>query len=311
MNYYKEIKNLIEEKEVNDKVRYLESNKETIKTYYEIGSLLIEAQDGEEKAKYGDGLIKKWSEKLTKEYGNGYKIANLKNMRKFYIMFRKSYTACSQSNLSWSHYKYLLKFDNENERNYYINRCIQNNLSVRGLINEIKTKSFDRLSYENKKHIKLITDKKTSLDIKDMIHDPILINIDNKEKMSEKILKKYILKELEHFFLELGTGFSFVGSEYKLSYDNKNYYVDLLLFNTELNRYIVCELKLGEIKPGDVAQTKVYMMLTDKFLKRRFHNETIGIIITRKNGKLALEYVSDPNIFITTYRLSNKVLTNI
>ena len=311
MNYYKEIKNLIEEKEVNDKVRYLESNKETIKTYYEIGRLLIKAQGGEEKAKYGDGLIKKWSEKLTKEYGNGYKIANLKNMRKFYIMFRKSYTACSQSNLSWSHYKYLLKFDNENERNYYINRCIQNNLSVRGLINEIKTKSFDRLSYADKKNIKLITDKETSLDIKDMIHDPILINIDDNEKISEKVLKKYILKELDHFFLELGTGFTFVGSEYKLSYDNKNYYVDLLLFNTELNRYIVCELKLGEIRPGDVAQTKVYMMLTDKFLKRRFHNETIGIIITRKNGKLALEYVSDPNIFVTTYRLSSKVLTNI
>ena len=209
------------------------------------------------------------------------------------------------------HWRYLLPLKNENERNYYINRCIQNNLSVRGLINEIKTKSFDRLSYANKKHIKLITDKETSLDIKDMIHDPILINIDDNEKISEKVLKKYILKELEHFFLELGTGFTFVGSEYKLSYDNKNYYVDLLLFNTELNRYIVCELKLGEIKMGDIAQTKVYMMLTDKFLKRSFHNETIGIIITRKNGKLALEYVSDPNIFITTYRLSNNVLTNI
>ena len=311
MNYYKEIKNLIEEKEVNDKVRYLESNKETIKTYYEIGRLLIEAQDGEEKAKYGDGLIKKWSSELSREYGKGYNLTNLKNMRQLYLIIKKSRTSCDQLTLTWSHWRYLLPLKNENERNYYINRCIQNNLSVRGLINEIKTKSFDRLSYADKKHIKLITDKKTSLDIKDMIHDPILINIDNKEKMSEKILKKYILKELEHFFLELGTGFTFVGSEYKLSYDNKNYYVDLLLFNTELNRYIVCELKLGEIKPRDVTQTKVYMMLTDKFLKRRFHNETIGIIITRKNGKLALEYVSDPNIFVTTYRLSNKVLTNI
>ena len=311
MNYYKEIKNLIEEKEVNDKVRYLESNKETIKTYYEIGRLLIEAQDGEEKAKYGDGLIKKWSSELSREYGKGYNLTNLKNMRQLYLIIKKSRTPCDQLTLTWSHWRYLLPLKNENERNYYINRCIQNNLSVRGLINEIKTKSFDRLSYADKKNIKLITDKETSLDIKDMIHDPILINIDSKEKMSEKVLKKYILKELEHFFLELGTGFTFVGSEYKLSYDNKNYYVDLLLFNTELNRYIVCELKLGEIKPGDVAQTKVYMMLTDKFLKRRFHNETIGIIITRKNGKLALEYVSDPNIFVTTYRLSNKVLTNI
>ena len=311
MNYYKEIKNLIEEKEVNDKVRYLESNKETIKTYYEIGRLLIEAQDGEEKAKYGDGLIKKWSSELSREYGKGYNLTNLKNMRQLYLIIKKSRTSCDQLTLTWSHWRYLLPLKNENERNYYINRCIQNNLSVRGLINEIKTKSFDRLSYADKKHIKLITDKETSLDIKDMIHDPILINIDDNEKISEKVLKKYILKELEHFFLELGTGFTFVGSEYKLSYDNKNYYVDLLLFNTELNRYIVCELKLGEIKPRDVTQTKVYMILTDKFLKRRFHNETIGIIITRKNGKLALEYVSDPNIFVTTYRLSNKVLTNI
>ena len=89
MNYYKEIKNLIEEKEVNDKVRYLESNKETIKTYYEIGRLLIEAQGGEEKAKYGDGLIKKWSEKLTKEYGNNYSYRNLNYMRKFYTYFKK------------------------------------------------------------------------------------------------------------------------------------------------------------------------------------------------------------------------------
>ena len=191
--------------------------------------------------------------------------------------------------------KFYNYFKNENERNYYINKCILNNLSVRGLINEIKTKSFDRLSYENKKHIKLITDKETSLDIKDMSRDPILINIDDNEKISEKILKKYILKELEHFFLELGTGFIFALSKYKLSYDNKNYYVDLLLFNYKLIRYIVCELKLSEIKPKDVTQTKVYMMLTGKFLKRRFH----------------YEYVSDPNIFITTYRLSNKVLTNI
>ena len=184
MKYYKEIKNLIEEKEVNDKVRYLESNKETIKTYYEIGRLLIEAQGGEEKAKYGDGLIKKWSEKLTKEYGKGYDISNMKRMRKLYLVFQKGGSPSHLFNLSWTHWRYLLPLDNENERNYYINRCIQNNLSVRGLINEIKTKSFDRLSYADKKNIKLITDKEISLDIKDMIHDPILINIDSKEKIS-------------------------------------------------------------------------------------------------------------------------------
>lgn len=307
MNYYKEIKNLIEKKEVNDKVRYLESNKETIKTYYEIGRLLIKAQGGEEKAKYGDGLIKKWSEKLTKEYGNNYSYRNLNYMRKFYTYFKKVNTVCSQSNLSWSHYKYLLKFDNENERNYYINRCIQNNLSVRGLINEIKTKSFDRLSYADKKNIKLITDKETSLDIKDMIHDPILININSKEKMSEKVLKKYILKELEHFFLELGTGFTFVGSEYKLSYDNKNYYVDLLLFNYKLNRFIVCELKLNSVNAKDIGQTLNYIKIIDKTLKEKNHKNTIGIIVSKRNNKFFLEYVSDLSLMLTTYKLENNL----
>ena len=307
MNYYKEIKNLIEEKEVNDKVRYLESNKETIKTYYEIGRLLIEAQDGEEKAKYGDGLIKKWSSELSREYGKGYNLTNLKNMRQLYLIIKKSRTSCDQLTLTWSHWRYLLPLKNENERNYYINRCIQNNLSVRGLINEIKTKSFDRLSYADKKHIKLITDKETSLDIKDMIHDPILINIDDNEKISEKVLKKYILKELEHFFLELGTGFTFVGSEYKLSYDNKNYYVDLLLFNYKLNRFIVCELKLNSVNARDIGQTLNYIKIIDKTLKEKNHKNTIGIIVSKRNDKFFLEYVSDLSLMLTTYKLENNL----
>lgn len=112
MNYYKEIKNLIEEKEANDKVRYLENNKETIKTYYKIGRLLIKAQGGKEKAKYGDGLIKKWSEKLTKEYGNGYSEKNLKRMRKFYIYFKNEKRSTLLTQLSWSRWNYILSFNN-------------------------------------------------------------------------------------------------------------------------------------------------------------------------------------------------------
>ena len=309
MNYFNEIKSLIEKQEVNERVRRLQSNNETIKTYYEIGKLLVEAQGKEKRAKYGEGLLKKWSKILSKEYGNGYDYTNLSRMRKLYLTFKKVGTPCQQFNLSWSHYRYILKFDNENERNYYINRCIQNNLSVRGLINEIKTKSFDRLSYADKKNIKLISESNSKdFTIKDMLHDPIIINVDTNEKLSEKVLKKYILKELEHFFLELGTGFSFVGSEYKLTYENKNYYVDLLMFNTELNRYFACELKLNDSSVKDVAQTKLYMMLTDKVLKRSFHKSTIGILISRKNNNIIFEYVSDPNLFLTTYKINNTKL---
>ena len=228
-------------------------------------------------------------------------------MRKFYIYFKNEKRSTLLTQLSWSHWNYILSLKNENERNYYINRCIQNNLSVRGLINEIKTKSFDRLSYADKKSIKLITDKETSLDIKDMIHDPILINIDSKGKISEKVLKKYILKELEHFFLELGTGFTFVGSEYKLSYDNKNYYVDLLLFNYKLNRFIVCELKLNNVNARDIGQTLNYIKIIDKTLKEKNHKNTIGIIVSKRNDKFILEYASDLSLMLTTYKLENNL----
>ncbi len=307
MNYFNEIKNIIEEKEVNDKVRYLESNKEVVKTYFEIGRLLIEAQGGETRAKYGDNLIKEWSVKLSKEYGKNYSRRNLELMRKFYILFKKANTVCSQSNLSWSHYKYLLKFDNENERNYYINRCIENNLSVRGLINEIKTDSFNRLSYTDKKNIKLIGERESNeLKLEDMLHDPIIINIDEEEKLSEKVLKKYILKELEKVFLELGTGFTFVGSEYKVTYNDNNYFIDLLFFNYKLNKFMVGELKKDEVTAKDIGQTLNYMKVIDKTLKGPYHNKTMGIIISRKNNKLILEYVSDLDIFLTTYKL-NKV----
>lgn len=307
MNYFNEIKNIIEEKEVNDKVRYLESDKETIKTYYEIGRLLIEAQGGEKRAKYGDNLIKEWSLKLVKQYGKGYDMSNLKRMRKLYLTFQKGGTLCHQFNLSWSHYRYLLKFDNENERNYYINRCIENNLSVRGLINEIKTDSFNRLSYADKKNIKLVVENQDKeLKLEDMLHDPIIINVDSDEKLSEKVLKKYIIKELEKVFLEFGTGFTYVGSEYKVTYDDKNYFIDLLFFNYKLNRFMVCELKKDEVSAKDIGQTLNYMKIVDKLVKEPNHEKTIGIIISRRNNKLILEYVSDLDIFITTYKL-NKV----
>ncbi len=307
MDYFDKIRNIIEEKEVNDRVRYLESNKETIKTYFEIGKLLTEAQGGEKRAKYGDNLIKEWSVKLSKEYGKNYSRRNLELMRRFYVLFRKTNTVCSQSNLSWSHYRYLLKFDDENERNYYINRCIENNLSVRGLINEIKADSFNRLSYADKKNIKLIGERENKeLRIEDMLHDPIIINIDEEEKLSEKVLKKYILKELEKVFLELGTGFTFVGSEYKVMYNDKNYFIDLLFFNYKLNRFMACELKKTQVTAKDIGQTLNYMKVIDRTLKELHHNKTMGIIISRKNNKLILEYVSDLDIFLTTYKL-NKV----
>lgn len=308
MDYFNEIKNLIEKQEVNERVRRLQSNNQVIKTYYEIGKLLVEAQGKEKRAKYGEGLLKKWSKLLSKEYGNGYDYTNLSRMRKLYLTFKKVGTPCQQFNLSWSHYRYILKFDDENERNYYINRCIQNNLSVRELINEIKNKSFDRLTYADKKNIKLVNESNSKeLSIKDMIHDPIIINVNTNERLSEKVLKKYILNELEHFFLELGTGFSFVGSEYKLTYMNKKFYADLVLFNYNLNFFVILELKLSKAKYKDVHQVLLYRDIIDKTIKKDFHNKTIAILVSKQNDKFILEYVSDMDVFLSTYEFYNTI----
>jgi len=305
MNYYKEISELIEKKYVKDNVRRLQSNNDTLKTYYEIGKLLVQAQGGETRAKYGNGLIKEWSEKLVQKYGKGYDISNLKRMRQFYILLQKSGPLGHQFNLSWTHWRYLLPIKNENERNYYINQCILNNLSKNELINLIKKKSFDRLSYVDKNNIKIINiEKENSYSIKDMLLDPIIINIDNKNRLSEKVLRNYILDELRNFFLQLGTGFLYAGSEYKIKYMNKNFYMDMLLFNVNLNCYIVVELKLKNTNYKDISQIKLYRKLVDENIKKNFHDKTIGLIISKKNDNFIFEYVNDEGIFLISYEVN-------
>ena len=205
MNYYEEIKDLIEKKEVKDGVRRLSYNSDKLKTYYEIGKLLVEAQGGEERAKYGNSLIKKWSLKLVEQYGRGYNISNLKRMRQFYTIIQKGAPLEHQLNISWTNWKYLLPIKNENERNYYINQCILNNLSKRELAKLIKEKAYDRLSYADKNNIKIINSKnEASYSLKDMLLDPIIIKSPGNENISEKVLKKYILDVFPLFSLFLG-----------------------------------------------------------------------------------------------------------
>ena len=219
MNYYEQVESLIKNNEVNKKVRALQDNSETLYTYWNIGRLIIEAQGGEKRAKYGDGLIKEWGKKLSEKYGRGYDYTNLSRMRTLYITFPIIGTLSQQ--LSWSHYYTILPIKNPNERNYYINRVILDNLSVRDLRREIKNKSFDRLSYADKENIEIISDMNSSLSIKDMIKDPIILksNIDQNE-INEKAIHKYIISLLEDKFLELGTGFALVGHEYKIVISN-------------------------------------------------------------------------------------------
>jgi len=179
-------------------------------------------------------------------------------MRQFYLMFQKSQPVVDQ--LSWSHYLSLMPIKDKNKRNYYINLCITNNLSKRKLIEAIKNDSYERL-LDKPKHIEVINDKEEiEYNIREHIKNPIIIKLNKGDKiLKEKDLELKILAKLQNFFTELGEGYTLVGNQYKIRYGNNNYRIDILLFNVELNSYVVVELKLRELKKEDKAQMEFYM----------------------------------------------------
>ena len=303
MNYYKEVESLIKQNEINKGVRALQDNSETLHTYWNIGRLIVEAQGGKKRAKYGDGLIKEWGLKLSEKYGRNYDKSNLSKMRKFYTIF--PIVDAVRPQLTWTHYRYILPLKNANERKYYINQIILNNLSSRELQKEIKNKAFDRLSYADKENIKLIDEENTTpLTIEDMIKDPIILKIDkNTNEVNEKAIHKYIISLLENKFLELGTGFALVGHEYKIKIGASYNYIDLLFFNIKLNAYIVVEVKTKESKPQDIGQLEFYVNYIEKNIKESNNNKTIGILIVKKKNKFVIKYTTSTDIYVTTYML--------
>ena len=301
MNYYNEIKNELINNEVYKRVKDYSKNKNELSTYYNVGKLLIEAQGGEERAKYGDGLIKEYSKKLSEKLGGKYNITTLKRMRQFYLIIEKGATLWHQ--LTWSHYRELLTFDNIDEINYYIKQTGDYNLSVRELREKIKSKEYQRLDDNTK--LKLINKEETV--VSDFIKNPIVIrnkyNID-KESITEKILQRLILEDIPSFLKELGDGFTFVENEYKIKIGNTFNYIDLLLYNFKFNCYVVIELKVTELKKEHIGQIQIYMNYVDKNIKTINQDKTIGVIICKKDNGYYIEYSSDNRIFSKNYILS-------
>ena len=292
MDYYSEIKNKLIDNELNRKVKNYSINKSDLTTYYNVGKIL--AQAGKH---YGEGIIKEYSKRLTRELGKGYTTTNLKYYRQFYI-FSKSHTVCDE--LSWSHYRTLLSISNENEIEYYILICRKQNISVRKLHEIIKSKEYERLSEKTKK--KLIT--KGERKVEDLVKNPILIkNINKYENISEKLLQKLILEDIPSFLKELGSGYTFIENEYKIKIGNTYNYIDLLLYNIEFNCYVIVELKVTELKKEHIGQIEVYMNYIDNNLRRINQDKTIGIIICKKDNKYIIEYSSDERILSRVYEL--------
>ena len=298
MNYYNEIKNKLIDNEVYKKVKDYSKNRNDLNTYYEVGKLLYEAGN-----KYGEGIIKKYSERLVIEVGKKYNKRTLFRMRQFYNMIEIQKVSPVATQLTWSHYCELLPLKDINEINYYVKITIEQCLSKRQLRERIRNKEYQRLDDNTK--LKLINKEETK--INDFVKNPIVIhnkyNLD-KERISEKVLQNLILEDIEKFLLELGTGFSFIKSEYKIKIGSTYNYIDLLLFNYTYNCFVVIELKVTELKKEHIGQIEVYMNYVDKNIKTINQDKNIGVIICKKDNGYYIEYSSDSRIYHKEYILN-------
>ena len=295
MNYYDEIKNKIINNEIYNKVKDYSKERNKVITYFEIGKLLEEAG-----SKYGDDIIGEYSNKLVQEVGKKYNKRTLFRMKQFYNVFSNEKVSTMWTQLTWSHYREVLSLEDINKITYYLNICEEQNLSVRELRQKIKSDEYERLDEETKTKLKI----KEELKVPDLVKNPIQIkNKVGYNEISEKVLQKLILEDIPSFLKELGNGFSFIDSEYKIKIGDRYNYIDLLLYNIKYKCYVVVELKVTELNSNHTGQIQKYMNYIDKNIKNIDDNKTVGIIICKKENKYVIEYCSDNRIIAREYEL--------
>ena len=296
MDYYNEIKNKLIDNEIYQKTKDYSKEKNRIDTYYTVGRLLNDAGKH-----YGDDIIGQLAIKLSKEVGKVYNKKLLFKMRQLYYLFTNEKVAPVVRQLSWSQCLVLFAVKDIDAINYYASQVILRNLTKRQLQDIVHREEYSRLDKDTKS--KLITQEKFV--VNDFVKDPIIINTyNNYKEITEKILKRIILEDLDNFLMELGTGFSYVKSEYKIRLGDRYNYIDLLLYNIVYKCYVVIELKTTELKKEHIGQIQAYINYLDKNIKSNKETKTIGIIICKKDNKFVMEYCSDNRICETTYVLN-------
>ena len=295
MNYYNNIKDLLINNELTKKAKDYSKCKSDLTTYYEVGKLLSEAGKH-----YGEGIIKEYSSKLVVEIGKKYNERTLRRMKQLYNFCEKQKWPAAPAKLTVSHYDELMRLNDMDEINYYIEICDRNNISSKDLRKRIKNKEYLRLDEETRK--KIVENR--NIELIDTVKNSIFIknSFDTKD-ISEKMLKKLILEDIEDFLLELGEGYSFIKSEYKIKIGDNYNYIDLLLFNYIYNSFVVIELKVTPLKKEHLGQISVYMNYIDENIKIDNQNNTIGIIIVKENNRFIIKYKTSDKIISREYSL--------
>ena len=305
MNYYDEIKNILVDNAIGRKVREYKSNQKDLESYYNVGKLLVEAQGGEERAKYGDGLIKEYSKRLSSELGKGYTVTRLKYMRTFFEVVKKSpplADQCKNINITWSNICEILYLKNIEEIKYYLDLSNKLCLTKRELRLRIKSDEYNRLPAEVKEKLKSNEAVSTS----EKVPSPVVLqNLKINGELREKIVQKWIDENPTLFCESLGDGYTYVKSQYKIKIGANYNYIDVLLFNAVDLNYVVVEIKVTELKKEYIGQIQTYMNYIDINLRKEFHNKTTGILLVRENNKWLIKYVNNNDIVIREFITSN------
>ena len=312
-NNENEINNLfdnIKELVINSRNRvYTTVNTEMLNLYWNIGKAIMEIQQGDERASYGETILEKLSQKLTAEFGKGFSKRNLERMRKFYIYFPIATTVSSQ--LSWSHYLELLKIEEEPKRKFYMHECINSRWSVRELRRQRASLLYERLllSTDKKSVLELAENGQLLRNSKDLVKDPFVLEfLDIKEntRYLESDLEKNILEHLKEFLLELGKGFTYVGNQVRLTLEEDHFYPDLVFYNRLLKCFVIIDLKIGKVTHQDIGQMQMYVHYYDREIKQEEENSTVGILLSTTKNETVVKYTlpeDNKNIFSTTYQL--------
>ena len=326
--------NIIETKFIEEIKELLNSAKEQVKTtiniamgytYFEIGRrIIIQEQKGKNRAEYGKEIIKQLSIVLTKEFGKGYSIDNLKLMRRFYLVYSKDQigeTVFTQSQnlpktregrklyLSWGHYTKLIRISNIDERHFYEIEAYNNNWSVRELQRQIDSCLYERLVLSRDKKGVIELSKKGQIIEKpmDAIKDPLVLNfleLKVDERYSEKDLENRIINKLQDFLMELGKGFTFVKRQMRLSFEDQNFYADLVFYNRLLKCFVVIDLKTKTLTHQDIGQMQMYVNYFDRCIKLPEENKTIGILLCKQKNDAVVELTlpkDNDTIFASKY----------
>lgn len=305
-NIFGNIKGLI----VNSRAKvYSAINTEMLNLYWNIGKIIMGIQRGDKRASYGDTVLEKLSQKLTNEFGKGFSSRNLRTMRKFYLTFPIWKTVSSE--LSWSHYLEIIKIDNEEKRNFYVQEAINSRWSVRELQRQRDSLLYERLTLSaNKEKTTELSEKGQILkSSRDLVKDPFVLEfLDIKENTDylETDLEKNILKHLKEFLLELGKGFMFVGSQVRITLGEEHFYPDLVFYNRLLKCFVIIDLKLGKVTHQDIGQMQMYVNYYDRDVKSKDENKTIGILLSTNKNETIVKYTlpeDNDTIFSSVYKL--------